>query len=57
MPHEHHNVENTSTVVLVRHGRTQWNQLGRWQGQLDSDLIPEGIAGALSVGTSVLGWF
>jgi len=30
-------------IVLVRHGQTEWNVLGKYQGQSDIDLSPEGI--------------
>lgn len=33
-------------VLLVRHGKTEWNLLGRRQGQLDSPLTPAGVAQA-----------
>lgn len=29
-------------IYLVRHGRTVWNREGRFQGQRDSPLLPEG---------------
>jgi broad specificity phosphatase PhoE len=29
-------------VVLLRHGRTEWNTTGRWQGHLDSELDETG---------------
>ena len=29
-------------LYLVRHGRTEWNSQGRFQGQKDSPLLPEG---------------
>ncbi len=36
----------TTTLVLIRHGETEWNREGRIQGHLDSALTPEGIAQA-----------
>jgi len=30
------------TVIVVRHGQTEWNEQGRWQGRLDSPLTPLG---------------
>jgi probable phosphoglycerate mutase len=35
--------------ILVRHGETDWNRLGRIQGHLDSPLNPQGVAQAESV--------
>ena len=35
--------------ILVRHGETEWNRLGRIQGHLDSPLNPRGVAQAESV--------
>jgi probable phosphoglycerate mutase len=35
--------------ILVRHGETEWNRLGRIQGHLDSPLNPQGVAQAESV--------
>lgn len=32
-----------TTVILVRHGETQWNQERRYQGQLDSPLTELGL--------------
>lgn len=36
--------------IVVRHGETAWNALGRIQGHLDSPLNEEGLAQALLVG-------
>lgn len=36
--------------LIVRHGETEWNALGREMGQLDSPLTPLGVAQAQSVG-------
>jgi probable phosphoglycerate mutase len=38
------------TMLLVRHGETEWNRIRRYQGWLDSQLTPEGIAQAEAVG-------
>lgn len=28
----------TTTMLMIRHGQSEWNAEGRWQGQLDPDL-------------------
>jgi broad specificity phosphatase PhoE len=38
------------TVLLVRHGETEWNRIRRYQGWLDSPLTPEGIMQAGEIG-------
>jgi len=40
-------------VVLVRHGETEWNRLGRRQGQLDSPLTSDGERHARAVASLV----
>ena len=37
-------------IYLVRHGQTEWNACGRFQGALDSPLTPRGRAQAAAVG-------
>lgn len=42
--------QNTITsLVVVRHGETEWNRAGRWQGQLDSPLTPLGQRQAMAM--------
>src|SRR6478735_9231229 len=43
------------TVYLARHGNTEWNAQGRWQGQLDSPLTALGRAQAAAVANLVVG--
>lgn len=38
----------TTTLILIRHGETEWNRARRIQGHLDSALTAEGIAQALA---------
>jgi len=38
------------TIYLVRHGQTEWNRLGRMQGQFDSPLTERGRDQAVRVG-------
>ncbi len=38
------------TIFLVRHGETEWNRVGRYQGRFDSPLTPLGIAQAEAIG-------
>ena len=38
------------TIYVVRHGETEWNRAGRWQGRKDSPLTPLGEAQARQVG-------
>ncbi|HEY5524941.1 MAG TPA: histidine phosphatase family protein, partial [Clostridium sp.] len=32
-----------TTLLLVRHGETKWNALGKFQGCIDIELSDEGI--------------
>ena len=40
-------------VVLLRHGRTEWNATGRFQGQLDAPLDAVGKAQAIAAAVAV----
>ena len=37
-------------VILIRHGETEWNLSGRWQGHADSPLSNRGIEQAEALG-------
>lgn len=39
-----------TTIGLIRHGSTEWNHLGKLQGQLDTELTDEGRAQARLLG-------
>jgi probable phosphoglycerate mutase len=39
-----------TTLGLIRHGSTEWNKLGKLQGQLDTELTDEGRAQARLLG-------
>lgn len=44
-----------TTLVLVRHGETEWNETGRYQGHLDSPLTPRGLAQARALAMALDG--
>lgn len=45
----------TTRLLVLRHGQSEWNAQGRWQGQADIALTPEGVQqaqrAALKLGT------
>lgn len=42
-----------STLILVRHGKSQWNALGLWTGWSDVDLAPDGHEEARAAGSLI----
>lgn len=42
-------------LLILRHGETEWNRAGRWQGDLDSPLTEEGRAQARAMGRLLAG--
>jgi broad specificity phosphatase PhoE len=43
------------TIFLARHGETEWNRVGRWQGMTDIPLSDQGRAQALALGDRLRG--
>jgi broad specificity phosphatase PhoE len=48
-------VRLVTTLLLVRHGETDWNRDGRWQGQSDTQLNDVGRAQAAQLGEELDG--
>ena len=40
---------NLTTLILVRHGESEWNRVGRIQGQVNSPLTDLGISQAIGI--------
>ena len=45
----------STEIILIRHGETEWNLTGRWQGHADSALSVRGIAQAQALGERMKG--
>lgn len=45
-----HKDSNTTEIILVRHGQTEWNLIHKLQGQGNSELTTVGKSGAIKVG-------
>ena len=43
-------MHSKTEVILIRHGETEWNLSGRWQGHADSPLINRGVEQAEALG-------
>ena len=43
-------IEQMGKLVLVRHGESEWNELGKWTGLTDVDITENGIEEAKKMG-------
>ncbi len=46
-------MDQATTITLIRHGETEWNLSGRWQGHADSPLSKRGVAQAQALGERI----
>jgi probable phosphoglycerate mutase len=49
------NQPTESVLLIARHGETEWNRVGRWQGKTDIPLSERGRAQALALAASLRG--
>ena len=45
-----------TTIIIIRHGETQWNIKGRWQGHLNSELTDCGVEQAEAAGQGLMNY-
>lgn len=50
LPSEFRMTKELPSLILIRHGETQWNVAGRLQGRTDTPLTANGVRQALAVG-------
>lgn len=45
-----------TNLIFIRHARSLWNEVGRWQGQADPPLGEQGVAEARLLARRLSGW-
>ena len=43
-----------TSAIVIRHGESEWNVLGKWQGRADTQLTPAGRAQARAAAERLL---
>ena len=46
-------MNQSTSITMIRHGETEWNLTGRWQGHADSPLSDRGISQAEKLGERI----
>ena len=46
-------MDQNTIITLIRHGETEWNLSGRWQGHADSPLSSRGVEQAKALGERI----
>lgn len=56
MPKDLTDSKGTTTLLLIRHGQTDWNASGRWQGHRNVPLNDTGVAQANAIARRLADW-
>ena len=51
--HSTRSSDTTARIIMVRHGESEWNVLGKWQGRADTKLTDAGRSQARDAALSI----